>query len=230
VVFNVQPKEKEAGKGSGVVHRRAASEAMKEQVLKAARAEHERLRLAQFSTPQTKPSNIRKEDDTLTPTLVHTVTTPNVKHTVGLDDDWNNSPASDKHSNADHEEGAIISRSPSRMSSFISNFKSMWRSKDRGKQQDQPRVVRFAFHVNTMSEKSPDDIVAEVQTVLKECGIPFTMKGKFCANCVVEGVHFSIEVCKIPRLSVNGIRFARISGSAWKYKTIVKDLVVHLKL
>lgn len=234
VGFNIQPKEKgeekNEKKSSGGVHRRAVSEAMKEQVLKAAKAEHERLKLAgaQFSTPQAKPPNFRREPDPLTPTLSHTVTTPTVKHTVGLDDDWSNSPSSDKtHDHKDGEDN-IISRSPSRMSSLISNFKSMWR-KDRNKQ-DQPRVVRFAFHINTMSEKSPDAVVTEVQTVLKECGIPYTMKGKFCANCVVEGVHFSIEVCKIPRMSLNGIRFSRISGSAWKYKTIVKDLVVHLKL
>jgi MAP/microtubule affinity-regulating kinase len=222
-----------SGGGSGVVHRRAASEAMKEQMLKQAKAHHEMLKakeqqVPQFSTPQTKPPSLMKEDSHLTPTLQHTSTAPAVRHTAAPDDDNKQSPPSD-HSDQS-ESGIARSPSSSKMSSFISTFRSMWKHKEKAKEADEPRVVRFAFHVNTMSDKSPDEIIREVQTILKQCEIPFTIKGKFCANCVVDNVSFSIEVCKIPRLSVNGIRFSRISGSAWKYKTIVKDLVVHMKL
>lgn len=78
----------------------------------------------------------------------------------------------------------------------------MWRHKDKDKEKDktksgdadQPRVVRFAFHVSTMTERSPDLVVASIQNLLKEQAISFTMKGDFCANCVVDNVRFSVEV------------------------------------
>lgn len=235
--------EKEKGKGSGVRslrlkgrghHRRAASEAMKEDMLQQAKATHELLKQG-VATPQKLPHDRKR----LPPIKEGEIETDMVDGRRPTDNDAGASANKSPEENlvltdADVDDISKSQPSKSGMSSLISSFKSMLKKVDsanpKPEEGPQPRVVRFAFSLNTTSERPAVDIIHEVQRVLQEYHIPYVMKGMFCADCVVDNVRFSIEVCRLPRLSVSGVRLSRISGSAWKYKTIAKDLVTNMKL
>ena len=43
--------------------------------------------------------------------------------------------------------------------------------------------------------------------------------------CVHEHVHFEMEVCKMPRLSMHGIKHRRITGDSLSYKNVCSRIL-----
>lgn len=93
----------------------------------------------------------------------------------------------------------------------------------------EPRTLRFSFSLGTTSTMAPELIMGEVTRVLKDAKVKFDVSG-FTASCRLNDLEFEIEVCKIPRLSVSGLRFKRLAGDAFAYKDLLTELIASFKL
>lgn len=107
------------------------------------------------------------------------------------------------------------------------------RSITEGNKQDElvkPRSLRFTFSMKTTSSKDPDDIMAEIRRVLELHSVDYEQREHYLLFCVQgDGrgdnlIQWEMEVCKLPRLSMNGVRFKRISGTSMAFKNIASKI------
>ncbi|XP_077945364.1 MAP/microtubule affinity-regulating kinase 3a isoform X2 [Gasterosteus aculeatus] len=99
-----------------------------------------------------------------------------------------------------------------------------------------PRALRFTWSMRTTSSMEPCDIMREIRKVLDANNCDYEQQESFLLLCVhgdgrAENlVQWEMEVCKLPRLSLNGVRFKRISGSSIAFKNIASKVANELKL
>lgn len=99
-----------------------------------------------------------------------------------------------------------------------------------------PRSLRFTWSMKTTSSKDPNDMMREIRRVLTENNCDYEQREKFLLLCVHGDpntdslVQWEMEVCKLPRLSLNGVRSKRISGTSIGYKNIASKIADDLRL
>ncbi|XP_068456129.1 MAP/microtubule affinity-regulating kinase 3a isoform X4 [Clinocottus analis] len=99
-----------------------------------------------------------------------------------------------------------------------------------------PRSLRFTWSMRTTSSMEAADIMREIRKVLDANSCDYEQQESFLLLCVHgDGraetlVQWEMEVCKLPRLSLNGVRFKRISGSSIAFKNIASKVANELKL
>ena len=90
--------------------------------------------------------------------------------------------------------------------------------------------------MKTTSSLDPNDIMLEIRRVLDANNCDYEQHEKYLLVCM-HGDHESdsvvqweMEVCKLPRLSLNGVRFKRISGTSIGFKNIASKIANEMKL
>ncbi|VDP86296.1 unnamed protein product [Echinostoma caproni] len=103
-------------------------------------------------------------------------------------------------------------------------------------EQCKPRSLRFTWSMRTTSHLPPIEIIHEIKRVLTENNCVYEKQNKYLLVCdygdpsTDANVQWEMEVCRLPRLSMNAVRFRRISGTAVAYKNIAHKIADQLKL
>ncbi|XP_063692231.1 serine/threonine-protein kinase MARK2-like isoform X16 [Bolinopsis microptera] len=104
--------------------------------------------------------------------------------------------------------------------------------------ESKPRSLRFTWSMKTTSSKEPNEMMKEITRVLELNNIDYEHRERYLLLCVrpVDNVtsdnliQWEMEVCKLPRLSLNGVRFKRISGNSLAFKDIAVNIANELRL
>ncbi|XP_074424146.1 serine/threonine-protein kinase MARK2 isoform X4 [Larus michahellis] len=105
-----------------------------------------------------------------------------------------------------------------------------------GGREAKPRSLRFTWSMKTTSSLEPGEMLREIRKVLDANSCRCEPQERFVLLCAHGApghdsfVQWEMEVCKLPRLSLNGVRFKRIAGTSMAFKNIASKVANELKL
>ncbi|KFO69240.1 Serine/threonine-protein kinase MARK2, partial [Cuculus canorus] len=108
--------------------------------------------------------------------------------------------------------------------------------REAGGRDAKPRSLRFTWSMKTTSSLEPGEMLREIRKVLDANSCRCEPQERFVLLCAHGApghdsfVQWEMEVCKLPRLSLNGVRFKRIAGTSMAFKNIASKVANELKL
>ncbi|XP_072736792.1 serine/threonine-protein kinase MARK2 isoform X2 [Ciconia boyciana] len=109
-------------------------------------------------------------------------------------------------------------------------------TREAGGREAKPRSLRFTWSMKTTSSLEPGEMLREIRKVLDANSCRCEPQERFVLLCAHGApghdsfVQWEMEVCKLPRLSLNGVRFKRIAGTSMAFKNIASKVANELKL
>ncbi|KNC52973.1 uncharacterized protein AMSG_12239 [Thecamonas trahens ATCC 50062] len=96
------------------------------------------------------------------------------------------------------------------------------------------RAVRGPFSVETTTTRSLKDTCACIADALEDCAVDFTLSN-YVYDCKLaladqDDLSFTIEICRLRRMSLLGIKFTRGEGQPWIYKAQIQILLARMRL
>ncbi|XP_030921516.1 serine/threonine-protein kinase MARK2 [Geospiza fortis] len=122
----------------------------------------------------------------------------------------------------DHKSSEVGTLGTLLFSKFTSKFVRSW--------------LRFTWSMKTTSSLEPGEMLREIRKVLDANSCRCEPQERFVLLCAHGApghdsfVQWEMEVCKLPRLSLNGVRFKRIAGTSMAFKNIASKVANELKL
>jgi len=169
----------------------------------------------------TPPSNITNTSATNVTNTTNNNNIPGIKkqqQKSDLEEDWVILSPDDISKQCEHKKGKM-----NLLEGIKAKFGKLLKKK-------KPRRARFPLNEAATSHRSPETILNKLKHVLKEKKIPFLETGPFCLMCEAKSVIFEAEICQLPFINLNAVRFRRIRGNAWEYKAICKEILDDLDL
>ncbi|XP_063426810.1 uncharacterized protein LOC134710385 [Mytilus trossulus] len=123
-----------------------------------------------------------------------------------------------------------------RLNKEFTNYRKFLSSVIDYQESDKPRSVRLTWSMKITSSMDPNDMMKEIKKVLDVNNYDYEQRGKYLLLCVRGDrntdslVEWEMEVCVLPRLALNGVRFDIISGPSIEYKNTVSKITNELKL
>jgi len=112
------------------------------------------------------------------------------------------------------------------------SFKSLFKTSDKIKE------VKGIFSVDTTTSAPPSLVVEEIMRVLdlekdnaEEFRLKFKQKGYvFKCRYPYQHLEFTLEVCKIRKMDLTGVKSKRLKGDLWVYKDYCQRIITKLRL
>eukprot|EP01135_Chromosphaera_perkinsii_P008945 Nk52_evm1s1532 gene=Nk52_evmTU1s1532 len=89
----------------------------------------------------------------------------------------------------------------------------------------EPRTLRFAFSCSTTSSMPAKEFLEKLKCALDDQGIKYDATNFLLVCTASNDLKFEMEICKLPRLNVNGLRVKRKQGNSWDYKNTCQKVI-----
>lgn len=110
-------------------------------------------------------------------------------------------------------------------------------SAEKEKDKQKPRSLRFTWSMKTTTNMDANDVIGEIKRVLDLNMCDYECRDKYLLYCGHRSPHnnhalvqWEMEVCKLPRLHLNGVRLKRIHGPAIEFRNIAAKITNELNV